>query len=148
LAAAASATLALGMGASRPDFWHSCRPDRLLCAVYEGITRIVESWPAGRIVAQVRESDPKVYVDGQLAAPLRYGPLVVRWVESRMDVEIPGDGIFSVTPHQLLDEWVEAGRIHGNTIEFQAGGKAVRIVCAKPIVDADVPVYVMPRADR
>jgi hypothetical protein len=41
--------------------------------------------------------------------------------------------------------WVEAGRIHGNVIEFQAGSKQVRIECDRPIVDSDRPVFVMRR---
>ena len=46
-----------------------------------------------------------------------------------------------------LTGWVEAGRIHRNVIEFQAGSKQVRIECDKPIVDSDRGVS-SPCADR
>jgi hypothetical protein len=96
---------------------------------------------------QIRESQPKVYVNGQLVAPLQYGPA------ARMDVHVLGEGVFSITSYPMgshradggLTGWVEAGRIHGNVIEFQAGGKQVRIECDKPIVDSDRPVFAMRR---
>jgi hypothetical protein len=116
------------------------------------VRQLYESFLAGRearrpaaIVAQVRRSDPKVYVDGLLAAPLGYGPAAT------MKVQVPGEGVYSVTAYRFTKTqdadgrptgWVEAGRIHGNVIEFQAGGKQVRIECNQPVVDQDRPVFV------
>jgi hypothetical protein len=70
-----------------------------------------------------------------------------------MDVQVPGEGVYSIISYPMrshradggLTGWVEAGRIHGNVIEFQAGGAQVRIECDKPIVDSDRPVFALRR---
>ena len=98
-------------------------------------------------MAQIRQSEPKVYVDGQLVAPLVYGP------GASMNVKVPEDGVYVITSYPMpshradggLTGWAEAGRMHGNVIEFQAGCKQVRIECNKPIVDSDRPVFAMRR---
>jgi hypothetical protein len=113
----------------------------------ENLLEGLEAWQATSIVAQIRQSEPKVYVDGQLVAPLKYGPA------ASIDVQVPGDGVYSIIPypirrHRASGEptgWVEAGHLHGSVIEFQAGGKPVRIECNKPIVDTDRPVFAMHR---
>ena len=141
---AVAATLAIGMEAARPHSWSSAIV-QFLSEVYEGVTGTIETWPASRIVAKVRNSDPQVYVDGQPGATLKYHPLVGPWGEARMDVQVPGEGVFSITTHDLRDadhDWTEAGRIHDSVIEFQAGRKSVRIVCNKPIVDKARPLFV------
>jgi hypothetical protein len=77
-----------------------------------------------------------------LAAPLEYGPA------ARIDVEVPGDGVYSVVFYSVVAGragWVRAGRIHGSVIEFPAGTRQVRIVCDQPIVDTDRPVFVRRR---
>ena len=63
-----------------------------------------------------------------------------------MAVQVPGEGVYWITFfRRRLTGWVEAGRIHGSVIEFQADGKQVRIECSRPIVDSDRPVFVMRR---
>ena len=144
--ALASLTLAIGTGQSGGSLRDS-RIVRILSQLYETCLEGLEAWQATSIVAQIRQSQPRVYVDGQLAGPLRYGH------GSRMDVQVPGDGTYSITsfpiPSHRADGgptgWVEAGHIRGNLIEFQAGGKQVRIECNKPIVGSDRPVFAMRR---
>jgi hypothetical protein len=59
-----------------------------------------------------------------------------------MNVQVPGEGVYSITSYPRgLTGWVAAGHIHGSVIEFQAGGKQVRIECNRPIVDSDRPVF-------
>jgi hypothetical protein len=86
---------------------------------------------------RVRQSDPKVYVDGQLASPPSYGPA------TKISVVVPGEGVYSIISVPGLAGWLEAGRIHGSVIEFKAGNKQVRIECNKPITDSDLPIFVM-----
>ena len=147
--ALATATLAIGMdqiGASPWDF----RMQRVLNHVnhvYRGLMEFFEPRMALNIVKQIQQSDPKVYVDGQLGAPLEYGGAAT------MNVKVPGDGVYSIISYPMASHqadgrptgWVEAGRIHGNAIEFQAGSKQVRIVCNQAILNVDRPVYAMRR---
>jgi hypothetical protein len=148
--AVASVMLAIGMGQSGENLW-DFRIDHALNQLYENFLKGLEAWQATSIVAQIQRSEPKVYVDGQLVAPLKYGP------GARMDVQVPGDGVYSIVSYTMLSHrsdpkfshradtsltgWVEAGQIHGNLIEFQAGSRRVRIECNKPIVDSDRPVF-------
>lgn len=147
--ALATATLAIAMdqiGASPWDF----RMQRVLnhvSHVFRGLMEVFEPRIASSIVKQIQQSNPKVYVDGQAGAPLEYG------AAATMIVQVPGDGVYSVISYPMASlradgqptGWVEAGRIHGNTIEFQAGARQVRIVCNQPIVNDDRPVYVLRR---
>jgi hypothetical protein len=97
------------------------------------------------IANKIADSDPKVFVDGRLAAPLEFGPAAT------MIVKIPGNGVYSITSYPVAEPtadggpsgWVETGRIVGNVIQFRAGGKQVLIECNKPIVDRDHPLFVM-----
>jgi hypothetical protein len=99
------------------------------------------------ITRLIRQSEPKVYVDGLLAAPLEYGPA------GRMDVRLPGDGVYSLVlfaarrlrADGIPTGWVLAGKAHENLVEFEAGGRRIRIECNRPIVDSDHPVSVMRR---
>jgi hypothetical protein len=143
----ASIALAFGM-AQTSESQGSYRIVRILDALYNHLLGGIEAHQASRIVAQVRQSAPKVYVDGQLVAPLEYGPA------TRMDVQVPGDGVYSIMVYRFMQSqtadgiptgWVAAGQIHGSVIEFQAGGRQVRIECNQPIVDSDRPVFVRRR---
>jgi hypothetical protein len=138
-------TVALGVGmAQNIDSLGDSALVRILTQMYENFLEAREARRAASIVATIRQSEPKVYVDGRLVAPLEYGPA------ARMDVQVPGDGMYSIISYRFMKRqtadgrptgWVEAGHIHGNVIEFQAGGKQVRIECNKPIVDRDRPVF-------
>jgi hypothetical protein len=107
----------------------------------------LEAWLATSMVSQIRQSEPKVYVDGQLVAPLVYGPA------ASMTVYVPGQGKYSIIFYRRfevgewralkLTGWLEGGRIHDNLIEFRVDSKQVRIECNKPIVDADRPVFAL-----
>ena len=122
--------------------------DALLRAVHlhiRGLVMMVDAHRASLITAAIRQSQPKVYVDGELAAPLGYGN------SSTLRVDVPGDGVYYALFFSYFTQlaepgrptgWVEAGSIHGNVIEFQAGGKQVRIECNQSIVDGERPVFV------
>jgi hypothetical protein len=144
----ASAALAIGMEQSEANPW-DFQLVRVLNRFYENFMLTLEIRQATYIRDQIRQSEPKVYVNGQLGAPLQYG------LGARTDVQVPGEGVYSISissypmrSHRAdggLTGWVEAGRIHGNVIEFQAGSKQVRIECDKPIVDSDRPVFALRR---
>jgi len=144
--AVASAVMAIGMEQSEANPW-DFQLVRVLNRFYEGFMEAFEARRATNTVAQIRQSQPKVYVNGQLVAPLQYGPAAT------MDVQVPGEGLYSIISYPMRSHradgeptgWVEAGHIHGNVIEFQAGSKKVRIECNKPIVDSDRPVFAMRR---
>jgi len=108
----------------------------------------LEAWQAREaksIQARVAESEPKVFVDGLLVAPLEFA------AAATMNVRIPGEGVYSITAFPIAERtpggrptgWVAAGRIFGNVIEFHAGSKLVRIECTKPIVDSERPVFAL-----
>jgi hypothetical protein len=143
-----SAALAIGMG-------QQVRESRLDLPILGFLNQIYTNWMQGReaarasrMVHNIMRSDPKVYVDGQLAAPLKYG------LASTMMVQIPGNGSYTVALYRYMEQrradgaptgWFEAGRVHGNVIEFRAAGKQVRIECRSPIVDEDSPVFAIRR---
>lgn len=98
------------------------------------------------IIAEIKRSEPKVYIDGQPAAPLEHGNL------GSLRVRIPGDGAYAVTVFRYMKQieagghltgWTEAGNFHGNVLEFEAGGRQVRIECNQSVIDGERPVYVM-----
>jgi len=136
--AVASATLAIGMEQSGNNPW-DFRLVRTVNRLYEDFMNMLESWRARSLVARIRQSEPRVYVDGLRVGPLEYGPA------TRIDVQVPGEGVYSIISFPGLTGWVEAGHIHGNVIEFQAGSKQVRIECNQPIVDSDRPIFAMRR---
>ncbi len=144
--AVASVTLAIGLGQSGEnprDFQLA----RVLNQLYGNFLQGLEAWQATSIVTRIRQSEPEVYVDGQLVAPLAYG------VGATINVRVPGDGVYFITSYRMpsrqadggLTGWVEAGHIHRNVIEFRAGNKQVRIECNKPIVDSDRPIFALRR---
>ena len=112
--------------------------------VYTVLVFTMDSHRAPFIRNEIRQSQPRVYVDGQLVDPLEYrgGATLV--------VHVPRDGAYAATWIRYVDRfapglrqgWVEAGRIHDNVVEFEAGGKQVRIECKRPIIDGERPVFV------
>ncbi len=137
--AIASAALAVGMQQGGENAWDFGLLGALT-RLYNNFMEGLEAQRATSIVTHIRRSEPRVYVDGQLAPPLEYGPAAV------MIVHVPGEGVYRVMAFRRpLDGWVEAGHIRGKRIEFQAGGKQVRVECSRPIVDSDGPVFVMRR---
>jgi hypothetical protein len=138
VAGVASVALALGMeqtGASPWDF----RVGQAFTGVYEHIRHMVDIHHASYTVGIVRNSQPKVYVNGQLAGSLQFKHA------TRIDVDVPGEGVFSVVLVPGLEGFTEAGTIHGNVIEFQAGSKQVRIECNSQLVHSERPVSVRMR---
>ncbi len=143
--AIATAALAIGMEQSggNSDF----RIVRVVNRLYDEFVSMLDAWRASSVVARIRQSDPKVYVDGQLAGLLKYGHA------HTMDVQVPGEGLYSIISYPLPANnaigrstgWVQAGYIRGNIVEFQAGSKRVRIECSKPIVDSERPVLALRR---
>ena len=134
VAAAASVTLAIGMeqtGASPWDF----RIGQTFTGMYEHIMQMVDTHWAPYTRNKIRSSDPKVYVDGKLSEPVQF------MHATRMDVDVPGEGVYSIILVRGLKGFAEAGRIHDNVIEFQAGKKQVRIECNSQIVHSDRPVF-------
>jgi len=141
-------TMAVGEAAQNSDSYADSPIVRFLNHVYENFLQGREARRVEGIVAKIKQSDPKVYVDRLLMAPLEYGP------SKTMNVLVPQEGLYSISLYRYTrlrtaggrpTGWVEAGHIHGNEIKFQAGSKQVRIECSQPIVDSDRPVFVMRR---
>lgn len=146
--ALAVVTLAIGQAAQSSDSYRDLPVVRLVYRVYENFLQGREARRDERIVAKIRQSEPKVYVDGRVVSPLHYAPATT------MDVLVPGEGLYSISLYRYMElltadgrptGWVAAGHVHANMIEFQAGRKQVRIVCNQPIVDSDRPVFAMRR---
>ena len=146
--ALAVVTLAIGQAAQSVDSYGDLPVVRFVYRLYENFLQGREARRAERIVAKIRESEPKVYVDGRVISPLQFAPATT------MDVLVPEEGVYSISLYRYMGlrtadgrptGWVEAGHVHANMIEFQAGNKQVRIVCNQPIVDSDRPVFAMRR---
>ena len=144
--AIASFALALAMAqtfADSPDF----PVLNALTRMYHHLLFGLEAMQAPRTVAQIRNADPQVYLDGQPGAPLQYGP------SATMLVPVPNDGVYAIVVYNLRllgpdpsrGGWVEAGRAHDRVIEFQAGAHQVRIECNQQIFDTDRSVFVRRR---
>lgn len=91
--------------------------------MYHNVVLTFEIWQVRSLVTQIRNSNPKVYVDGQPAGPLLYGPAAT------MEVDVPGVGVYRITPMRGLKGWTIAGEIQGNAIVFQVERRQVRIEC-------------------
>lgn len=136
---AASLTLVIGLSKAADDSSDFSLAS-LFEHVYDHIMDAVDAHQTVAIVARVQQSQPKVFVDGQPAPPLEYGRT------RTIIVDVPGDGAYSIISlHRKPSGWIEAGRIHGNAIEFQAGSKQVRIECTQPITDSDRAVFIRRR---
>jgi hypothetical protein len=132
--AAASATLAIGMEGGGASPWNF-RIGQTLVGWYEAFMFGVEMHHVAYTVGQIRDSEPKVYINGALGQPVEFKHA------TRMDVNVPGEGVFSVMLVPGIKGFTEAGTIHDNVIEFQAGTKQVRIECNSPIVHSERPVF-------
>lgn len=133
--------MVLAIGIEQSDNDGEFRLIHGLTRLYDGVIEGFEAWRATSILTQIRQSEPKVYVDGQLVrGPLEYGP------GGRMDVLVPGEGVYSIITYPGdLAGWVKVGRIHGSRVEFRAGSKQVRIECNQLIVASDRPVFALRR---
>jgi hypothetical protein len=134
IAAVVSVTLAIGMeqtGASPWDF----RMGDAFTGWFDHIMQAIEMHHAVYKVGKVRNSDPRVYVNGTLAGSIQFKPA------TRMDVDVPGEGVYSIMLVRGLKGFTESGTIHDNVIEFLAGSKHVRIECNSPLVQSERPVF-------
>jgi hypothetical protein len=131
-----SAALAVGMEQTGASPWNF-QLGQLLEQLHNHLMEAVEVHRAAYTVGEIRGSDPKVYIDGQPGAAPQYGH------STRIEVEVPGEGIYAVSFHRgQLPGWSE-GRMRDNVIEFEAGSRHVRIECNRSIAgSAGQPVYV------
>jgi len=136
MAAVASVALAVAMEQSGGSLSDS-RVIQLLGQIWDHVTEVIEVHRVMAIVNRISQSEPMVYVDGVPGASLTHRYANV------MSLEIPGERPYLITFWtRRLNAWKEAGRVHGNTVEFQAGAHQVRVECSAPLTDSDVPVFV------
>jgi hypothetical protein len=130
----ACATLAVGQqgGYSNPATWLFEK----LRGAYEAFTFGFKAFDTSAVMVRMRQSQPRVYVDGQLQPP----PDI--WRGADVQIHVPGEGEYFVMLVDIGKGFVQAGRMHGNFLEFQAGSRHVRIECNRQLVSADRPVYV------
>jgi hypothetical protein len=120
----------------------------------DGISRLHDSainwigdmW-VGHIVLAFRRSNPSIYVDGELRSDVEFGGSGVGvWVR------IPGEGKYLVALRRTAFEGTvppRAGRFDGHVLEFQAGGRTVRIESTGTYgFHERHPVYVMGPVQR
>ena len=100
----ASAVLAIDIQQS--DNGQGFRLNCVLNQLYDSVIEGFEPWLAPSIVTQIRQSEPGVYVDGRVMGPLEYGQ------GARMDVQVPGDGVYSIITYSGELAGVKAGHIH------------------------------------
>jgi hypothetical protein len=137
------ASAALAVGTEQSGDWLADSPIvRVLGQLYGHVVETLEAHRLAAIVWRIRQSEPQTSVDGRPAPPIEFRRSVV------FDVQVPGDGIYSMAIfNRGLVRWEQAGRIHGSTIEFQAGAHHVVIQCNQPLVDSDMPVLVRRRRE-
>ena len=90
------------------------------------------------ILLRIRDSNPKVFVDGQPAPPPE--------VNGRyLSVHVRGDGIYWVMPAHApeLRGWIWNGSVHENVLEFEAGARHVRIECDRPVFNSEHGTYTL-----
>jgi len=105
------------------------------------VDEFIGSMWAAHILSAVRNSHPKVYVDGQLLSETEYGGR-----GATMWVQVPGEGryVIALHPVTLGGFALPAGRFRGRDLEFQASGRVVRMEWGQTLgFGAERPVYVM-----
>jgi hypothetical protein len=120
----------------------------------EGISRLHESainWVGDLWVEHAlrafRASNPSIYVDGKLRGDVEFGGS-----GAGLWVRIPGHGKYPVALRRTVFEGIvppRAGRFDGHALEFQAGGRTVRIESTGTYgFHERLPVYVMGPVQR
>jgi hypothetical protein len=110
------------------------------------INWIGDMW-VGHIVLAFRASNPSIYVDGELRSDVEFGGSGVGvWVR------IPGEGKYLLGLRRTAFEGTvppRAGRFDGHVLEFQAGGRSVRIESTGTYgFHERLPVYVIGPVQR
>uniref|UniRef100_Q01Y80 Uncharacterized protein n=1 Tax=Solibacter usitatus (strain Ellin6076) TaxID=234267 RepID=Q01Y80_SOLUE len=111
------------------------------------INWIGDMW-VGHIMAAFRNSNPKIYVDGELRPDVEFGGSGVGvWFR------LPGEGKYLVALRRTIIEGPvppRAGVFDGHALDFQAGGRHVRIESHGTYgFHEHLPLYVMgPAAGR
>ena len=105
------------------------------------INWIGDLW-VGHIAQAFRNSNPKVYVDGELRTDAEFGSSgVTAWVR------VPGEGKYYVALRRTAIEGPappRAGVFDGHALDFQAGGRHVRIESSHTYgFHEHLPLYVM-----
>lgn len=102
--------------------------------------------PPAQAQASIALTDPKLYVDGQMAAgsggvSTIMGPVI--------SVAVPRLGYFALALDPGSNaRFLKAGTIEGNVVEFESGGHRFRIECTGPIAPgAGQPVFAMAKPD-
>jgi hypothetical protein len=108
----------------------------------QGVTQFFDQMWLGHILSAFRNSHLKIYVDGELQKDATYGG-----GGSVMWVQVPGDGKYYIALSLYGFEGpvpAPAGRFDGHMLEFQAGGRVVRIESAGTYgFGVERPVYAM-----
>ena len=110
------------------------------------INWIGDVW-VGHIAGAFRKSNPSIYVDGELRSDVEFGGSGVgAWVR------IPGEGKYLLGLRRTAFEGKvppRAGHFDGHVLEFQAGGRAVRIESTGTYgFHEQLPIYVMGPVQR
>lgn len=106
-----------------------------------GVHQFFGSHWAAHVLMAVRNSHPKVYVDGQLLSETEYGGR-----GATMWVQIPGEGKYVIALHPALmaGRALPAGQFRGRDLEFQAAGRLVRMEWGPMLgFGIELPVCVM-----
>jgi hypothetical protein len=121
----------------------------MLESVGDGINRLHKNtinwigdlW-VGHIADAFRHSKPKIYVDGELRSDAEFGGSGIGvWLR------MPGEGKYYIALRRTVFEGAvppRAGLFDGHVLEFEAGGKSVRIESSGTYgFHERLPVYVM-----
>lgn len=136
--AVASVVLAVGMAQTASDL----APYDILSVVrgwYDAFRFGFEAHRYGALAIQIRDSHPRVTIDGQ--------PAVLEYREGMVfQLDVPGDGAYLVTAGDFGEKgWTRAGRIDGSALRFDAGAHHVIVECGEPLMISDAPVFVRRR---
>jgi hypothetical protein len=133
----AALTVAMGQGG---DSSAGSRVAQALNAFWEHLEDAFQAHRVAALCSQIRESDTQVFVDGKPAPALVFRHSAV------FDVQVPGDGVYSLTfSWKPLSGWTRTGQIKETYIEFEAGAHHVVITCNRRLLMSDSPVLVRRR---
>jgi hypothetical protein len=120
---------------------------RAMSHVHDDLFVLVDQLWLDYQVAHFRGSNPKIYVDGELVSGAEFGGQA-----TGLWLRVPGEGKYYMTLNRRAIEGPApppAGRFDGHVLEFESGGRTVRIESAASGGGRRRPVYVVGlRADR
>ena len=130
----------MGQGSDSPA---GSRIVQALSELWEHLADTFQAHRVAALVSQIRGADPQVSIDG------KPGPALVFQHSMVFDLEVPGDGLYSITFFpKPLNGWKRTGQVKETYLEFEAGAHHVVIACNRRLMMSDSPIMVRRRGTK